>query len=348
MKTYLPPIFHVIDGYEKVMEFRDQPTNLHGFIAIHNTKRGPALGGTRLWNYQHREDALTDVLRLAKGMTYKAAGANLPLGGGKAVLIGDAKTIKSPSYFAAYGHYVDQFKGRYITAEDVNTTTEDMKAIAKETQHVVGREGKSGNPSPWTSYGVFVGILASVKEIFPNRTIKELSFAVQGVGQTGAYLIDHLLEAGVSRIFISDINPSNLSKIKMKYPQLVVVPQGELISQDVDVFCPCALGGIVDDANLMQLKAKVIAGSANNILLDDKRHGPKAQSLGILIAPDFIINAGGLINVYHEHHADYDADLVKKEIALIGERLTIIYQLAKQKNIHPFQAAIDFANQQLK
>jgi len=348
MKRYLPPIFHDIDGYEKVMEFRDEATKLHGFIAIHNTNRGPALGGTRLWDYQRREDALTDVLRLAKGMTYKAAGANLPLGGGKAVLIGDAKTIKSPSYFAAYGHYVDQFKGQYITAEDVNTSTEDMKAIAKQTQHVVGREGKSGNPSPWTSYGVFVGILASIQERFPGKKLSDLSFAVQGVGQTGAFLIDHLIEAGVSRISISDINPNNLAKIKTKYPQLVIVPQGELIQQAVDVFCPCALGGIVDDTTLTQLKAKVIAGSANNILLDDKRHGPKAEALGILIAPDFIINAGGLINVYHEHHADYNAQLVKQEISLIGKRLTTIYQLAKQKNVHPFQAAIEFANNQLK
>jgi leucine dehydrogenase len=348
MKQYQPPIFHTISGYEKVMEFRDEPTALHGFIAIHNTKRGPALGGTRLWHYAHQDDALTDVLRLSKGMTYKAAGANLALGGGKAVLIGDAKTIKSSDYFQAYGYYVNLLKGQYITAEDVNTTTQDMREIAKQTEHVVGREGKSGNPSPWTSYGVFVGIQASIKEKFPNRNIQSLRFGIQGVGQTGSYLIDHLVEAGVKDITIADLNPANITKALTKYPHLKVVDQSALFNLDMDVFSPCALGGVINDETLRVLKAKVVAGSANNILLDDRRHGPMAMAKGILIAPDFIINAGGLINVYHEHLLDYVPEKVKLEIEGIGERMKLIYALAKKRNLDPFAAAIAFVEDQLK
>lgn len=348
MSRYQPPIYHQVPDYEIVMEFKDQTTRLHGFIAIHSTKRGPALGGTRLWNYPNREAALTDVLRLAKGMTFKAAGADLALGGGKAVLIGDAKTIKSPAYFEAYGYYVNLLKGRYITAEDVNTTTEDMQHIAKQTPHVVGREGKSGNPSPFTSYGVFVGIQASVRFALPKANFASLSFAVQGVGQTGSFLIKQLVDAGVKSIFISDINDANLKKIKLQYPQLIIVDQKELMGLKVDVFSPCALGGILDSESIKAIQAKVVAGSANNVLLDDRIHGPIAMKKGILVAPDFIINAGGLINVYHEHHLDYNATEVNQEITRIGQRLTRIYQAAKTQDIDPFLAATNFANQQLK
>ena len=348
MKNYLPPIYHTIPDYEIVMEFNDEPTKLHGFIAIHNTKRGPALGGTRLWQYPNQEAALTDVLRLAKGMTYKAAGADLSLGGGKAVLIGDAKSLKSPAYFEAYGYYVEQLKGRYITAEDVNTTTQDMVHIAKQTNHVVGREGKSGNPSPFTALGVFYGIQASVAFALPKKPFPNLTFAIQGVGQTGTYLIDQLVLAGVKDITVADINPTNLEKIKQRYSFLKVVDQRDLFALDVDVISPCALGGVIHDDSLAVIKAKVIAGSTNNVLLDDRRHGPKAKELGILVAPDFIINAGGLINVYHEHHSDYEEAKVKEEIKRIGQRLTRIYQMAKSKDIDPFLAATQFANQQLK
>ena len=348
MKQYLPPIYHSIPDYEIVMEFKDEPTNLHGFIAIHSTKRGPALGGTRLWQYPNKEAALTDVLRLAKGMTFKAAGADLSLGGGKAVLIGDANQIKSPAYFEAYGYYVELLKGRYITAEDVNTTTQDMVHIAKQTNHVVGREGKSGNPSPLTALGVFYGIQASVAFALPKKTFSSLRFAIQGVGQTGTFLIDQLVLAGVKDIIVADINPVNLEKINQRYSFLKIVDQRDLYSLDVDVISPCALGGVIHDDSLSVIKAKVIAGSANNVLLDDRRHGPKAKELGILVAPDFIINAGGLINVYHEHHSDYEEATVKEEIKRIGQRLTRIYQMAKSKDIDPFLAATEFANQQLK
>lgn len=347
MRTYQPPIYHTIPGYETVIEFEDQATNLHGFIAIHNTKRGPSLGGTRIWNYSNKQEALTDVLRLAQGMTFKAAGADLALGGGKGVLIGKADAIKSPAFFHAYGHYVELLKGRYITAEDVNTTTEDMKAIAKMTKHVVGREGQSGNPSPWTAYGVYVGLIATVAVAFPKKELKQLSFAVQGVGQTGSRLVDHLVEAGVTHLYISDVNPHHLNTMKTKYPFIQTVQEKDLFSLPVDVLCPCALGGVIDETSLKTIQAKAIAGSANNILLDPQ-HGKIAQQKGILIAPDFIINAGGLINVYHEHLGDYDPQKIRQEVSKIGPRLTAIYQEVYRKKIDPLTAAMQFVSQQLK
>lgn len=348
MKHYQPPIFHQIPGYEIVMEFKDEPTHLHGYIAVHSTKRGPALGGTRLWQYPDQQAALTDVLRLARGMTYKAAGADLSLGGGKAVLIGDAKVIKTPALFEAYGYYVNLLKGQYITAEDVNTTTADMVHIAKQTPHVVGREGKSGNPSPFTALGVFIGIQASVAFAMPDKPLANLSFAVQGVGQTGSFIIDQLVKAGVQNITIADINPTHVHTMVTRYPFLKVVDQTAIFALPVDVFVPCALGGILNDATLPLLKAKIVAGSANNILLDDRVHGPKAKARGILVAPDFIINAGGLINVYHEHHSDYQLEEVNQEVKRIGQRLTRIYQMAKNQDIDPALAALHYAQQQLK
>ncbi|MGA0097009.1 MAG: Glu/Leu/Phe/Val family dehydrogenase [Bacilli bacterium] len=348
MKHYQPPIFHKIPGYEIVMEFKDEPTHLHGYIAVHSTKRGPALGGTRLWQYPDQQAALTDVLRLARGMTYKAAGADLSLGGGKAVLIGDAKVIKTPALFEAYGYYVNLLKGQYITAEDVNTTTADMVHIAKQTPHVVGREGKSGNPSPFTALGVFIGIQASVAFAMPDKPLANLSFAVQGVGQTGSFIVDQLVKAGVQNITIADINPTHVHTILTRYPFLKVVDQAAIFALPVDVFVPCALGGILNDATLAFMKATIVAGSANNILLDDRIHGPKAKAMGILVAPDFIINAGGLINVYHEYHSDYQLEEVNQEVKRIGQRLTRIYQMAKDQDIDPALAALHYAQQQLK
>jgi leucine dehydrogenase len=348
MKLYEPPIFHTIPDYEVVMEFKDTPTKLHGFIAIHHTKRGPALGGTRLWNYASSEAALTDVLRLAKGMTYKAAGADLALGGGKGVLIGDASTIKSPEYFEAYGHYVNLLNGKYITAEDVNTTTSDMRHIAKQTSFVVGTEGKSGNPSPWTSLGVFVGLQAALPFAFPGKAIHELSFAVQGAGQTGSFLIDHLVQAHVKNIYVTDVSVSNLNNIQTRFPSIKIVPVESFISLPVDVLCPCALGGIVNEIVIPHIKARLIAGSANNLLLNESIDGPLAHARGIWVVPDFIINAGGLINVYHEHMSDYQSDDVKTEVLKIGDRITTILNLARRQAIHPFLAATQFVSEQLK
>jgi leucine dehydrogenase len=335
-------------GYKKVLRFHDQATGLLGFISIHNTFLRPALGGTRLWAFPNEASALQDCLRLAQGMTYKAAAANLNLGGGKAVLIGDASKIKSHAYFQAYGEVVDSLAGDYITAEDVNTTTEDMKYIAMKTRHVVGQEEKSGNPSPWTSFGVFQGLLASIQFRYGHQDLKKVSLAIQGVGQTGYHILKLLIEAGAKTIFVSDLNPANLHRVKQEFPLINIVDESALMSLPVDVFIPCALGGILHDTSIATLQAKIIAGSANNILLDPSRHGPMLAKKGILVAPDFVINAGGLINVYHEWMKDYKPNIVREEIKQIASRLTAIFSRTKQKNNDPFTEALNFVQEQLK
>jgi len=328
--------------YEKVIRIEDPSVGLVGFIAIHHTGLGPALGGTRLWNYKDEASALNDALRLARGMTYKAAGASLPLGGGKAVLIGDAKTIKSPEYFKAYGRIIDELKGMYITAEDINITTDDIRYIAETTSHVVGRSGKSGNPSPFTAFGVFQGILASIQWL-KLKAIQHLTFAIQGVGETGYRLLNMLLDAGAKKIFYTEINPDHIRYVQTHFPQAIHVPEGEFYQLDVDVLVPCALGGILNDTTIPSIKAKLIAGTANNILLDEKKHGPMLHQLGILVAPDFMINAGGLINVYHELKSDYNEASVNQEIMLIGSRLITVYEQAKKNNTYPFLEAMRFS-----
>lgn len=335
---YPQPVIVQIPGYEKVIHFNVDPLKLNGYIAIHSTKLGPALGGARIWNYASEQEALTDALRLAEGMTYKAAGAGLKLGGGKAVLIGDADKVKSKEYFAAFGSYVEWLKGRYITAEDVNTNTADMKQIAVSTKHVVGLEGKSGNPSPWTALGVFEGIKASIDYAFHTQDLSRFTFAVQGTGATGTYLIRHLVAAKAKKIYIAEKNPDHLNKITKEFPLLTVVPIDQLLGLDVDVIAPCALGGILNDQTIPTLKAKIIAGSANNILLDPAKHGAMIQHKQILLAPDFIINAGGLINVSFEL-STYDHALVQKQVEAIGPRIKAIYALAKEKQIDTSKAA---------
>jgi leucine dehydrogenase len=331
-----------IPDYEKVIRIEDPSVGLVGFIAIHHTGLGPALGGTRLWNYKDEAAALNDALRLARGMTYKAAGASLPLGGGKAVLIGDAKTIKSPEYFKAYGRIVDELKGMYITAEDINITTDDIRYIAETTPYVVGRSGKSGNPSPFTALGVFYGILASIKWL-KLKTIQHLSFAIQGVGETGYRLLKLLLDAGAKKIYFTEINPDHIRYVQTHFPQAILVPEHEFYQLDVDVLVPCALGGILNETTIPHIHAKLIAGTANNILLDEKVHGPMLQARGILVAPDFMINAGGLINVYHELKSDYHEEEVKQEIMLIGSRLVTVYEHARQNKTYPFFEAMRFS-----
>src|SRR3989339_303968 len=303
--------------YEQVVYFYDKTTGLKGITCIHNTTLGPALGGTRLWNYASEEDAVIDALRLARGMTYKAAAAGLNLGGGKTVLIGDPETVKSEGYFRALGRYVQSLNGRYITAEDVNTSTKDMDFVAMETDYVVGLEGKSGNPSPMTALGAFHGIRAALQYKFGNEEFSKYTFAVQGAGQTGYYLIKKLVEAKT------------------------------YFGLNVDVIVPCALGGVLNDESIPQIKAKVIAGIANNVLLDEDIHGTMIKEKGILYAPDFVINAGGLINVYHELK-EYNVGRATRDIEKIYDRLLEIFKIADTENIHTQQAAKVFAKKRIE
>jgi len=333
--------------YEQVVYFYDKTTGLRGITAIHNTTLGPALGGTRIWNYKTEDEAVMDVLRLARGMTYKAAAAGLNLGGGKTVLIGDASKVKSEAYFRALGRYVQSLNGRYITAEDVNTTTQDMSYVHMETDYVVGLEGKSGNPSPITALGAFHGIKAALKYKFNDEDIAKYTFAVQGAGQTGYYLINYLVEAGAKKIYFSEINEKHIKRMAAEHPDVVYAKPEDIYGLDVDVFCPCAMGGILHDQTIPQIKAKIIAGTANNVLLDEDVHGPMIKERGILYAPDFVINAGGVINVYHEI-IGYKRENVIAEVKLIYNRLLEIFKIADEEQVHTQQAAKVFAKKRIE
>lgn len=322
-------------GYEQMVYFHDKETGLKGITCIHDTTLGPALGGTRLWDYANEEEAEIDVLRLAKGMTYKAAAAGLNLGGGKTVLIGDADKVKSEAYWRAFGRYVQSLNGRYYTAEDVNTSTDDMDYVAMETDYITGLGKTSGDPSPFTAYGVFVGIKASCFEKFGSSSVKGIRVAVQGVGHVGYYLVKYLKEEG-AEVIITDIKQSNIDLITKDFDVTIVKPD-EIYSVDCDVYAPCALGASVNDETIPQLKCKVIAGAANNVLKEE-RHADILEERGILYAPDYVINAGGLINVYQEL-LGYDKEEAKKKTERIYDRLLEIYKIAKEQSIPTAKAA---------
>lgn len=330
-------------GYEQLVFIQDEQTNLKGIIAIHNTKLGPALGGARLWDYKTEEEAVFDALRLARGMTYKSAAAGLPLGGGKAVLIGDAAKVKNEAYFKKFGEFIEKFNGNYITAADMNTTTLDMSYINSETKHVTGLEGMSGDPSPITAKGTYYAIKASLKHMFGDDTVMNHSFAVQGVGATGSNVIKELIEEGATKIYFSEVNEEHAKAIKTKYPSLIEVSNEELFKLDVTCLVPCAMGGVLNDKTIPNIKAKIICGTANNVLLDEEKHSQMLNDLNILYAPDFIVNAGGIINVYHEI-IGYETNNVLKDVFKIYGRVIEIFELAEDNNINTQEAAMLYAN----
>ncbi len=334
--------------YEQVVHFYDEATGLRGITVIHDTTLGPALGGTRVWNYESEEAALIDCLRLSRGMTYKAAAAGLNLGGGKTVVIGNhPEPAQAEAFFRALGRYIQGMGGRYITAEDVNTSTSDMSFVHMETDYVVGLEGKSGNPSPFTAKGAFYGIKAALKYKFNDSEISKYSYAVQGVGATGTFLIDYLLEEGAKKIYACDINEKHIAALKKKHPEVIFVKPEEIYSVSVDVFAPCALGGILNSQTIPQLKATIVAGIANNVLLDEEVHGPMLREKGILYAPDFVINAGGLINVYNEL-IGYKKENVEVDLKRIYDRLLDIFKIADSENISTQEAAKVFAKKRIE
>nr|WP_307775139.1 Glu/Leu/Phe/Val dehydrogenase [uncultured Cetobacterium sp.] len=337
-------------SYEQVVYFHDKETGLKGITSIHDTTLGPALGGTRLWDYTSEEEALVDVMRLARGMTYKAAAAGLNLGGGKTVLIGDPKTIKSEGYFRALGRFVQSLNGRYITAEDVNTSTKDMTYISMETDHVVGLVGKSGNPSPVTALGVLYGIRATLHEKFGSDSLEGKTFAVQGAGQTGYFLIKYLLgdnelKDKAKKVYFTELNETYIERMKKEHPEVEFVDPEKIYSLEVDVFSPCALGGVLNDETIPMLKCPIVAGSSNNVLKEE-RHGEELKKRDILYAPDFVINAGGLINVYHEL-VGYNKDKAYADVQRIFDRLLDIFKISKDENISVNIAAIKFAEKRI-
>ena len=287
-------------GHEQVLFCNDEATGLKAIIAVHNTVLGPALGGTRVWAYNNEMEALNDVLRLSRGMTYKNAISGLNLGGGKAVIIGDARTIKSEALFRRFGKFVNGLAGKYITAEDVGVSPLDMNYVSMETQHVVGLPGKSGDPSPVTAYGVYMGMKAAAKIQFGSDSLTGKKIAVQGVGHVGEYLVKHLTEEG-ALVSITDIHEDTLSRVAQTYGAKIVAPK-DIYDIDMDIYAPCALGATINDDTLSRLKCSVIAGAANNQLMDEQKHGVEVMKKGIIYAPDFTINAGGVINCFSEVH----------------------------------------------
>lgn len=285
-------------GHEQVLFCNDAKTGLKAIIAVHNTVLGPALGGTRMWMYEKESDALRDVLRLSRGMTYKNSISGLDLGGGKAVIIGNARTMKSEALFRRFGQFVEGLAGKYITAEDVGISPEDMVHVSKETNYVVGLPGKSGDPSPVTAYGVYVGMKACAKMQFGNDSLKDKTIAVQGVGHVGQYLVKHLASEG-AKIFITDIHEETLRNVANSYGATIVTPE-EIYDVPMDIYAPCALGATVNDETLGRLQCSIISGAANNQLADEQIHGKAVMEKGILYAPDFALNAGGVINCFSE------------------------------------------------
>jgi leucine dehydrogenase len=332
--------------YEQLVFCHDEASGLKAIIAIHDTTLGPALGGSRMWTYASEEDAIEDALRLARGMTYKAAVAGLNLGGGKTVIIGNPKTDKSEALFRALGRYIQGLNGRYITAEDVGTTVQDMDLIHQETKFVTGVSeafGSSGNPSPMTALGIFRGIQASAMEAFGSDSLAGKTVAVQGVGSVGYYLCQHLHEAG-AKLIVTDINEDNLNRANKEFGA-EIVSTSDIFGVECDIFAPCALGAIINDDTISQLKCKVVAGSANNQLKED-RHGDKLQEMGILYAPDYVINAGGLINVADELEG-YNADRARKKVENIYNILLDVYRIAKSDGITTYKAADRLAEQRI-
>ena len=343
-------LFEMVEtmGHEQVMFFNDAPTGLKGIIAVHNTVLGPSLGGCRIWNYENETDALWDVLRLSRGMTYKSSISGINLGGGKAVIIGNPKVKRDEAFWRRFGKFVDSLSGRYITAEDVGTSTEVMSIVMQETKHVTGKPvsaGGTGDPSPVTAYGVFLGLKASVKESFGTDSLEGKKVAVQGVGHVGHTLVKHLTHAG-AKVFITDINTANLETTAKEFNATVVGPH-EIYDLDVDVYAPCALGATVNSDTISTLRCAVIAGAANNQLADENLHGQMLMDKGILYAPDFLINAGGVINCFREvHHLSETETNVL--IENIYARTLDIFSKAKAENIPTQEAAIRLAMERIE
>jgi leucine dehydrogenase len=329
--------------HEQVVFWYDEAANYRGIIAIHNTSLGPALGGTRFWNYASEADALVDVLRLSRGMTYKAAVAGLNLGGGKAVIIGDPRTTRREMIFRAHGRFVESLCGRYITAEDVGTSVEDMDFVHMETDHVSGIAHRSGDPSPVTAFGTYRGIKAAVMHKYGSDSLAGMRIAVQGVGHVGYYLCQDLANEG-ARLIVTDIDQERVQRVVEDFGA-EAVGLDRIYSVDAQVFAPCALGATVNDATIPQFKFEIIAGAANN-QLEEERHGDELEKRGILYAPDYVINAGGLINVYGELK-EWTMERSKRKAGEIYDTLLDLFELAREQGIATYTAADRLAERRI-
>ncbi len=334
--------------YEQMILCQDQTSGLKAIIAIHDTTLGPALGGSRMWKYDNEASAINDALRLARGMTYKNAAAGLNLGGGKTVIIGDPRKDKSEEMFRALGRYIQGLNGRYITAEDVGTTENDMDLIHMETDFVTGISqsfGSSGNPSPVTAYGVYCGMKAAVQEAFGTSSVEGLTVAVQGVGSVSYHLLKYLHQEGANLI-VTDINKEAVEKAVVEFGAKSVDPN-EIYDQQCDVFAPCALGAVLNDETISRLKAKIIAGAANN-QLKEEYHGDLLHEKGILYVPDYVINAGGVINIADELQGGYNQNRAMKKVETIFDNVMKVFEISQRDLIPTYHAADRMAEERIE
>ena len=335
-------------GYEQLSIYTDKAAGLRAFIAIHDTTLGPALGGARIWPHATEEEALTDVLRLARAMTYKNAAAGLNLGGGKALIMADSSKDKTEAMMRAYGRFVESLGGRYLTTEDVGSTTQDMEWIAQETSYVTGlpkSQGGSGDPSQMTGFGVYLGIKACAKEVWGTDNLEGRVFAIQGYGKVASYLAHHLLKEK-AKLIVADLSPKALERAREQGLQIVEDPKA-IFDVQCDIFSPCALGGALNDQTIPRLKCKIVAGCANNQLLEEK-HGEALQQQEILYAPDYIINAGGVINLSFEIDRPYDEEAATEKTARIYETIEQIIAISKKEGITTANAADRLAEKRIE
>ena len=334
-------------GHEQLVFCQDTNTGLKAIIAIHDTTLGPALGGTRMWNYTNEEDALQDVLRLSRGMTFKAAISGLALGGGKAVIIGDSETEKTEALMRKFGQYVNSLGGKYITAEDVGMSTKDMEYVRMETKYVTGvpeSMGGSGDPSPLTAFGVYMGMKAAAHYKWGSDKLSDRTVLVQGVGHVGKNLVKHLAEEGAN-VIVNDINERRLDNLAQEFGATIVMGDS-LFDVDMDIYAPCALGATVNADTISRLKCEIIAGAANNQLADELRDGQLCTDKGICYAPDFLINAGGLINVYSELKGYNREDALKQTSEIYNTTLEILNK-SEFENITTHDAALMIAQERI-
>ncbi len=346
----IAPVFgqQSFNDHEQIVFCNDPDTGLKAIIGIHNTVLGPALGGTRMWNYATEWDALNDVLRLSRGMSFKSAITGLNLGGGKAVIIGDAKTQKTPELMKRFGEFVHSLSGKYITAEDVGMETADMDLVRTVTPYVTGiseDKGGAGNPSPITAYGVFMGMKAAAQYAYGSDNLEGKKVLVQGIGHVGEVLVEHITNEG-AEVYISDINQQRLESVRDSYGAKIFTGEN-VYAADVDIYAPCALGATINDNTINALKAKVIAGAANNQLADENLHGHMLQERGIVYAPDFLINAGGIINVYAELE-NYDKQEIIRKTENIFDTTLEILAMAETDGITSHQAALKIAVERIE
>ena len=344
------PIFDTMlaHDYEQLVVCTDKASGLRAFICIHDTTLGPALGGVRIWPHKTEEDALTDVLRLARAMTYKAAAAGLSLGGGKALIVADPRKDKSEALLRAYGRFVEAVGGRYITTEDVGSTTDDMEIIATQTRHVIGlpvAQGGGGDPSPMTGFGVFRAMQACAKDVWGNPSLQGRTVAVQGFGKVASNLAAHLKRDG-ARLIVTDINEQAADRARREFDARLVAPD-DVFDAACDIFAPCALGGALNDATIPRLRCKVVCGAANNQLAED-RHGEALMKRGILYAPDFIVSAGGVINLSMElMPLGYNEEMARERTSRIYGTLEKVIGVSKAEGIPTSRAAERLAEERV-